>query len=111
MPALASVMISSVVSGSISLTAPMKVVLPTPNPPATRNLTAAGSGWSETSLQAIEQALQEDPVSGIGSRRRRGGPGRAAVDEVGHQDLGDRRGQAEPGGDLGHRGRPQAQPE
>ncbi len=50
MPTLASVMISSVVSGSISLTAPTKVVLPTPKPPATRSLTEVGSGGSETSL-------------------------------------------------------------
>ena len=33
-PALASVMTASVVSGSISETAPTSVVLPTPNPPA-----------------------------------------------------------------------------
>ena len=35
MPALASVITASVVSGRISDTAPTKVVLPTPKPPAT----------------------------------------------------------------------------
>lgn len=56
-PMLAVVMVSSVLSGSISLTEPTKVVLPTPNPPATRSLTAVGRGccccageWSESPL-------------------------------------------------------------
>lgn len=41
---LAVVMTSSVLSGAISLTAPTKVVLPTPNPPATRIFRAVGKG-------------------------------------------------------------------
>ncbi len=49
-------MVSSVLSGSISLTAPTKVVLPTPNPPATSSLMAVGrtcccaGDWSESPL-------------------------------------------------------------
>lgn len=42
--ALTVVSSSSVLSGAISLTAPTKVVLPTPNPPATRILSAVGKG-------------------------------------------------------------------
>ena len=37
---------SSVLSGSISLTAPTKVVLPTPNPPAIRIFSAVGKRTS-----------------------------------------------------------------
>lgn len=40
--ALTWVSSSSVLSGAISLTAPTKVVLPTPNPPATSTLSATG---------------------------------------------------------------------
>ncbi len=38
-PTLAAVMVSSVRSGGISLTEPIRVVLPTPNAPTTRILT------------------------------------------------------------------------
>ncbi len=44
MAALTVVSSSSVLSGAISLTAPTKVVLPTPNPPATRIFSAVGKG-------------------------------------------------------------------
>lgn len=43
------VSISSVLSGEISLTAPTKVVLPTPKPPATRILSAVGKGSEPSS--------------------------------------------------------------
>lgn len=57
-PMLAVVMVSSVLSGSISLTAPTNVVFPTPKPPATRSLMAVGKDcrggcagdWSESPL-------------------------------------------------------------
>ncbi len=42
--ALTVVSSSSVLSGAISLTAPTKVVLPTPNPPATKIFSAVGKG-------------------------------------------------------------------
>lgn len=42
--ALTVVSSSSVLSGAISLTAPTRVVLPTPNPPATRIFNAVGKG-------------------------------------------------------------------
>src|SRR5262250_1261964 len=54
---LATVMTASVVSGVISDTAPTKVVLPTPNPPATTILTEMGSGTSAPP-QAVEQAFE-----------------------------------------------------
>src|SRR6266542_4985430 len=41
---LAAVITTSVVTGSISDTAPTRVVLPTPNPPAMTIFTAAGAG-------------------------------------------------------------------
>jgi hypothetical protein len=44
MPTLAEVMTASVVRGVISETAPTRVVLPTPKPPATTILTACGAG-------------------------------------------------------------------
>lgn len=60
--ALTSVSSSSVFSGSISLTAPTKVVLPTPKPPATRILIPVGResapGASESFEEPIPQGLQ-----------------------------------------------------
>ncbi len=47
--ALMVVRSSSVLSGAISLTAPTKVVFPTPNPPATRILSAVGKGSEPSS--------------------------------------------------------------
>ncbi|ARX87920.1 hypothetical protein SMD44_07405 [Streptomyces alboflavus] len=41
-PSLTVVSNSSVLKGAISLTAPTKVVLPTPNPPATKIFSAVG---------------------------------------------------------------------
>src|SRR5689334_11315161 len=57
-PTLASVSVSSVVSGEISLTAPTSVVLPTPKPPATRILTAVGHASSGVSLTARSEGAK-----------------------------------------------------
>ncbi len=57
-PMLAVVMVSSVLSGSISLAAATKVVLPTPNPPATRSLMAVGrAGWEGCAGERSESPL------------------------------------------------------
>src|SRR4029077_2319621 len=68
-PALAEVMTASVVSGVISETEPTKVVLPTPNPPATTILTdvmAAGAsdlGWATLDLtESTEHPFEQMEV-------------------------------------------------
>src|ERR1700722_18302477 len=87
-PALALVRASSVHSGRTSLTAPTNVVLPAPNPPATRILNAA-SGRSGVSSEGAEsmQYLLKQVSAGLFA----GGPpwhhGHAALlDEIGHED-------------------------
>src|SRR5262245_29442780 len=62
-----AVMFASVVSGVTSDTAPTKVVLPAPNPPATRTLSGmssrrvGGSGRRlSTRTESIEQPSQDD---------------------------------------------------
>lgn len=61
-PTLAEVIAASVVSGTISLTAPTRVVFPTPNPPATTILTGIGAlGAADTGLdraKSIEHLLE-----------------------------------------------------
>src|SRR5690606_35495734 len=61
-PSLTSVMTASERSGSISEMAPTKVVLPTPNPPATTILTGSVRRASEA-LDSIEHLLQ---LGGVG---------------------------------------------
>src|SRR5437588_4253606 len=56
-PTLASVITASVVSGTISDTEPTRVVLPTPNPPATTifaDVVALRPGWFGASLRGLE---------------------------------------------------------
>ncbi len=60
--ALTEVSSSSVLSGSISLTAPTRVVLPTPKPPATRILTAVGKE-SAGKGSAAELSWRSEPLS------------------------------------------------
>src|SRR4051812_3019839 len=74
---LSSVMPASVVSGVISLTAPTKVVLPTPNPPAITIFTGVGARSADRPLAArrlevaesIQHPLQQREV-GPGVRAR-----------------------------------------
>src|SRR5688500_9374692 len=89
--ALAAVSVSSVVSGSISLTAPTNVVLPTPKPPATRIFTWLGNSSDEPS-EAIDHRLQNRRVVGIGLARCELRDHRAQFDEVGQDHLGHRDG-------------------
>src|SRR3954463_4267394 len=62
-PTLRSVSCSSVRSGLISLTAPTMLVLPTPNPPATRIFTASGMAAppreGSERLESIQHFLQQ----------------------------------------------------
>src|SRR5262245_15122073 len=102
---------ASVVSGVISETAPTKVVLPTPNPPATTILTEMGSGTSAPP-QAVEQAF-EDPRARAAVRFvRRPGDGEEPVGvQVRDEDPGHAERDVELRGDLDHRDRLAAQPE
>src|ERR687887_459911 len=105
-PIARSVMAASVVSGSISDTAPTNVVLPTPKPPDTTIFadTAAG-GWSKRT-DTVTDPLQYLP-GGNAPRPQR-------VVMHGHETLGrqvadqhprDADGQFQAVGDLGHRQR------
>src|SRR5262245_6014338 len=70
-PMLALVRTSSVCSGRISLTAPTSVVLPTPNPPATRIFTASGIRSPLRSVRAPAPlvAARSAPFAGARSER------------------------------------------
>src|SRR5712675_423086 len=105
-PRLATVIGASVVSGSISDTAPTRVVLPTPNPPATNSFNAPGRGSSKGS-EGINHRLQYVPVRSdrVGKGDRGSGDDGAPPEQVGQQDLDHGDGQVQMRGDLRHRGR------
>src|ERR1044072_6555368 len=105
---LAVVNAASVVSGSISLTEPTKVVFPTPKPPATRILIWRGNSESEVS-ETNKQCLQDLRVVGVGVVRGRLGDHRARVDQVGQQHLRHVRGLLQVCGHLVDRDRRMAQ--
>ena len=72
-PTLAVVMAASVVSGMISETAPTKVVLPTPKPPAMTILTGVGALDSPRGARSILSGVHRAPsreAQGLGGRRR-----------------------------------------
>src|SRR5689334_18946674 len=113
MPALASVMTASVVSGGISLTAPTNVVLPTPKPPAMTIFTdngaaaarGAGGGAASDGAEAIEHLLEKGRV-----RTRAGAVGgrdvhveEAVGEHVGEQNARHPERQVRVRGDLGDR--------
>src|SRR5215218_943897 len=96
-----AVMAASVVSGGISDTAPTKVVLPAPNPPATRTLSGissrlvdgGGGRRASTRTESIEQPSQEcvagAAVAGGGSRQvdvQVAAVGQVADEHPGHPD-------------------------
>src|SRR5690606_7370493 len=76
-PSLATVISSSLVSGGISLTAPTKVVFPTPKPPATTSFTGIGAalsfpgarvpGWLESAKPTVY--LLQDVSADFSTRR------------------------------------------
>src|ERR1700740_1852457 len=100
-PMLAAVIGASVVSGSISETAPTRVVLPTANPPAIRTFNAPGRNSSE-GAEGIDHRLQYMPVglSRVGEGDRGRGDHGAPAEQVGQQDLDDGDGQPQVRGDL-----------
>src|SRR5262245_29960737 len=115
----AAVISCSVVSGGISETAPTKVVLPTPKPPATRILSGMisrsdGGGGMEEVRSARTKPLQEPPEDGVARpavllRCLWQVDGQAAnVDEVADEDSGDAHRDPEGGADLGDRHGPGA---
>src|SRR3954463_6607237 len=118
----ACVMVSSVVSGFISLTEPTMVVLPTPKPPTITILTAACvvcGRWSSVRgpvmvselLKSMHHRFEEGTV-GERPADDRG----ARLDQFGRQQLGEQDGhhavrQVEIGRELGHGQGVRAQPE
>src|SRR4051794_30825920 len=86
-PMLASVIGASVVSGSISETAPTSVGLPPANPPAIRSFNAPGRNSSE-GAEGIDYRLQYVPVrpGHVGEGDRRPGDDGAPPEQVGQQD-------------------------
>ncbi len=92
-------MAASVLSGSISDSAPTVVVLPTPNPPETRiftgmggRFTAAGAGGrTSEGSDTVDQPLDERDVEREGLRGGRRDE-QFTADEVADQDLGDAQG-------------------
>jgi hypothetical protein len=114
-PMLSSVRYSSVSSGWISLTAPTRVVLPTPKPPAIRILRATGSASSSTAESDVDATPCSEGPKAIEYRLeyafgrklcRRYGGARANVTTIEQvaEEYPDRTGwEIEVGGQLGHR--------
>src|SRR3712207_5702993 len=105
-PSLTLVMAASVVSGSISLIEPTKVVLPTANPPATTILTGSGAaveyGSASEGLETIEHPFQESEAGTVAGSLRAVEVDEPLVGHVADEHAGDAEGQAEVGGDLRH---------
>src|SRR5919108_3402955 len=115
-----AVMSCSVVSGGISDTDPTKVVLPAPNPPATRTLSGmscwpacVGAPRDSTRTESIQKP-PKDRVAGpaVGGDRLRQVDGEVAgVGEVADQHPGDPHGHLQRRADLRQRHRPGAHPD
>jgi hypothetical protein len=92
-PTLAVVIAASVVRGGISLTAPTKVVFPTPNPPAMMIFTGLGAGATDgpglKGLEAIENLLHQRYVRAFGRSARSGDMNKTRVDHVADEYSGD----------------------
>src|ERR687890_443882 len=105
-PALAAVITASVVNGVISLTAPTRVVLPTPNPPAITIFTAWGApflpGPASDLTEAIQHPFQKREVGTIARLLRAVNEHEALLGHVADEDAGDAERHVEPGRDLGH---------
>src|SRR3954468_14703280 len=118
----ACVMVSSVVSGLISLTEPTMVVFPTPNPPTITIFTAAvavcgrwssarGPGIVSELLKSMHHRFEEGTVG-----ERLADDRGARLDQFGRQQLGEQDGhhaerQTEVGRELGHGQGGRAEPE
>src|SRR5919202_4393530 len=104
-PTEADVMTASVRSGTISDTAPTKVVLPAPNPPDT-TIFVEREGRRSEPLEATEHSPQESWVTFVAV----GGRGledldQTEVDHVSDDHAGHPEGYPQLGGNLGHRHR------
>src|SRR5690606_41888517 len=108
-PTPASVRYSSVLSGSISLTAPTSVVLPTPNPPA---MTIFTDGWPARSerAEAIQQRLEGLVAERDVGRLRGRDCDQVQLQQVPQDHPHHAERQVDAGGEFGHRDRPQAHP-
>src|SRR5919199_6462048 len=99
-PTEALVMTASVRSGTISETAPTKVVLPAPNPPDT-TIFVEREGRRSEPLKATEHSPQESWVTFVAvGRRGLEDLDEAEVDHVGDDDAGHPEGDPQFGGDL-----------
>src|SRR2546421_10765378 len=113
MPALVSVMTSSVRSGAISLTLPTIVVFPTPKPPAISIFAATALSVRPVVLEiadSIEHLLHHVEVwrNGLPARSKYD---EVTLDEVADQHLRHAHRQIQLRGHLGHRARIGAQPQ
>src|SRR3954470_4378509 len=116
------VMVSSVVSGLISLTEPTMVVLPTPKPPTMTIFTAASAVWGRWSC-VRGPGMVSEPLKSMHHRFEEGTVGERLPDDRGarlhqlrRQHLREQHGhhaerQAQIGRELGHREGCRAQPE
>src|SRR5262245_13153361 len=98
-PREAVVRAASVVSGMISETAPTKVVLPTPNPPAITIFTGVGARSPAGGLdraESIQHPLQKSEVGAVANLRRAVHPHQPAFGHVAHQYAGNTERQVEP---------------
>src|SRR6201995_848811 len=99
----ATVMTASVVHGTISDTEPTKVVLPTPNPPATTILTEVVARRESTLklVEATQNPLEQIGIRGVVGRsvhQHETGVGQVADEHPGHPER-----DTQLGCDLGHR--------
>src|SRR5258708_12557663 len=86
-PMLRSLSVSSVRSGRISLIAETRVVLPTPNPPATRILVVVGGPAPPAAASECSEPIQnapQQPLPGYRSPLRRQYPHRSLPAHIPH---------------------------
>src|SRR5215207_9051258 len=114
-PALASVMTASVVSGSISETAPTSVVLPTPKPPAMTifaDVVAALESTQAVGLEvskSIQHPLHQGEIRSIGWGVALVHPHESLLRHVTHQHPRHAERHPQVGGDLRYRACPPAE--
>src|SRR6266487_1822789 len=105
-PRLAVVRAASVVRGMISETAPTKVVLPTPKPPAMTILTGVGARSEAAELdraESIQHPLEKSEVGAVADLRGAVHLHQALFGHVADQHAGDTKWQIQPRGDLSDR--------
>src|SRR5690606_32696202 len=94
---------SSVRSGTISLTEPTMVVLPTPKPPAIRILTVSGASEPAKAIPHFLKQVQVRGRAGHRARRTDGDPAR--LQQVAEQDDDDAHREVQARGEFRHRDR------